>query len=178
MTNTVLAFSGGIASGKSGLSTAVAAALSCPRVSFGSYVRIVTEMRGLKQCRENWQTVGESLLLEDPRQFCRAVLGQCSWIPGAPLVVDGIRHVEVAEILRTLVAPSQFRLVHIDAGAVIRAERFFQRTPDGGSLAAYDEHSTEAQVGGALSTHADLVVDGTKALTDLADEVVHWSRRL
>ena len=178
MTNTVLAFSGGIASGKSELSTAVAEALGYPRVSFGDYVRTVTGFRGLEQCRQNWQMVGEALLLEDPRQFCVAVLTQDSWTPGDPLVVDGVRHVDVTKMLSKLVSPSELRLVYIDTDTRIRVERLFQRTSDGGSLTTLDEHSTEVQVVGALRARADLVVDGTKPLAVLVDEVVDWSRRL
>ncbi len=81
--STVLAFSGGIRSGKSTLSTGVAEALGCRRVSFGDYVRAITQVRGLENCRENWQAVGESLIREDLNQFCGAVSRKP---PGSPVV--------------------------------------------------------------------------------------------
>jgi len=105
----ILAFSGGIGSGKSTLSSGVAEALEWPRVSFGRYVRAVALDRGLDaESREVLQEVGESLITAGWVPFCRAVLTQADWRPERSLVVDGIRHVEALQTLRALAAPSVY----------------------------------------------------------------------
>jgi adenylate kinase family enzyme len=178
MENIVLAFSGGIASGKSEASSAVAQALGCPRVSFGNYVRTITRLRGLEDSREYWQAVGESLIKEDLRQFCAAVLAQAPWEPGRPLVIDGVRHAEVAEALKTMVSPSGLRLVYIETEDASREKRLRHRSPEEKSLAELDRHSTEVQVKNTLRDLADLVVDGTKPGEELVREITEWTRRL
>lgn len=177
MESTVIAFSGAIASGKSELSTAVAEALGCSRVSFGSHVRTITQLRGLDATRESWQAVGESLVREDIRQFCTAVLSQAPWEPGRPLVIDGVRHAEVARALKSMVVPSGLKLVHIETADADREERFRNRSPDEGKLATFDRHSTESQVRTTLKGLADLVIDGTKPVDQLTREIVDWVRR-
>jgi hypothetical protein len=178
MTNTVLAFSGGIRSGKSTVSTGVAKALGCLRVSFGNYVRTITQLRGLEDCRKNWQAVGESLIQEDLNQFCAAVLAQAAWEPGGPLVVDGVRHVEVAEALKCLVSPSGLRLIYIHTDDESRERRFRDHSPDGKPLGQLDQHSTEVQVKTELRRLADLVVDGTRPPEALIREIAAWAERL
>jgi adenylate kinase family enzyme len=178
MTNTVLAFSGGIRSGKSTVSTGVAEALGCPRVSFGNYVRMITQFRGLEECRKSWQAVGESLIQEDLNQFCGAVLAQAPWEPGGPLVVDGVRHVKVAQALKSLVSPSGLRLIYIDADDAIREQRLRETCPDEKPLAQLDQHSTEVQVIRELRDLADFVVDGTRPADELTREITVWAERL
>jgi dephospho-CoA kinase len=178
MKNTVLAFSGAIASGKSDLSIGVAKALGCPRVSFGSYVRIITRLRGLEDLRENWQAVGESLIQEDLHQFCVAVLAQAPWAPGEPLVIDGVRHVEVAEALKSLVSPSGLRLIYIDVDDARRVQRLRERSPHEKTLSELDRHSTEVQVKTALRQLADFVLDGNQPTEDLIREVKAWTDQL
>jgi dephospho-CoA kinase len=176
MSHLVLAFSGAIASGKTSVSTTVARLLGCPRVSFGEQVRRVAEEQGLPASREQLQALGESLVREQPGDFCRAVLRQADWRPETGLVIDGVRHSEILDELRALVRPCELRLVFINADKHTRAARRPGRgeTPEG--LSALDAHSTERQVLGALPKIADLLVDGTRDIEVLADEIVRWVR--
>lgn len=178
MSSTVLAFAGGIRSGKSTVSTGVAQALGCPRVCFGNYVRKITHLRGLEDCRENWQAVGESLIQEDLLHFCGAVMAQAAWEPGEPLVIDGVRHVEVALALKSLVSPSSQRLIYIDAADAIRESRLRETWPHEKPLTQLDQHSTEVQVSRALRGLADLVVDGTRSVDELTREITVWAEGL
>lgn len=178
MTSTVLAFSGGIRSGKSTVSTAVAESLGCQRVSFGNYVRMITRLRGLEDCRENWQGVGESLIHEDLNDFCSAVLAQAPWEPGGSLVIDGVRHVEVAQALKLLVSPSELRLIYIDADDESRERRLRESSPSEKPLAQLEKHSTEVQVKTRLRGLADLVVDGTRPAEELIREITAWAEEL
>lgn len=178
MKTTVLAFSGGIASGKSTLSHAVAQSLGCPRVSFGGYMRLEAERRGLSTDRETLQTIGEELVAKDAEGLCRAVLGQTTWLPGSPLVVDGVRHVSIAEILQRLVAPSEFRLIYVSASEPARGKRFVQRGERGGDLRTLDTHSTEVDVHARLRDLADYRVNGDEPLETLIEEVSRWAHAL
>jgi len=176
MSHLVLAFSGAIASGKTSISTTVARLLGCPRVSFGDQVRRVAGDRGLPASREQLQALGESLVCEQPDDFCRAVLRQADWTPGVGLVIDGVRHEEILEKLRTLVRPSELRLIFIQADENTRAARRLGTGRVPGPLAASDAHSTERQVMDTLPALADLLVDGTGDIDILAEEIVRWVR--
>lgn len=178
MKSTVLGFSGGIASGKSTLSEAVALSLGCPRVSFGGYMRGEARRRGVATDRDTLQAIGEELVARDPDGLCRAVLGQAGWVPGGALVVDGVRHVDIAERLARIVKPSDFRLVYVAAEKDTRSARFVARAEAKGDLAAFDAHSTEKDVRHGLRERADLVADGNQAIESLIEKVARWAESL
>ena len=173
MSNTVVGFSGGIASGKSSLSTAVAQATGWSRTSFGGYVRTVATQRGLEPTRENCQAIGEELIEADIRGFCKNVLAQASWSPGEPLVIDGIRHLEVADILAGVLGPADFVLVYVELPRAEREARLKSRDGESQPLERFEQHSTEAQVS-ELRARADLVVDGDRPIEELTGEVVSF----
>ena len=174
MKSSVIAFSGGIASGKTTLSEIVARTLGCNRVSFGSHVRTIARARGLAETRENLQSVGELLAGGDLKQFCSDVLAQAPWKPGSTLVVDGVRHVEVVKELKALVSPSALRLIHVDVDASSRERRLQERVPGELPLELLERHSTEIQVRTELRQLADLVVDGTRSADAVASEISTW----
>ncbi len=171
-----LAFAGGIGSGKTTLSTEVAERLSWPRVAFGDYVRGVAIQRGIAATRDRLQSLGATLIDEQGWEgFCRSVLGQAMWQPGASIVVDGARHAEVAVSLKHLVAPSIFLLVLVKTDPVVRARRIAERR------AAYEydlpiaaTHSTEEQVGDLLPSLADLVIDGSQPSYQSVAAITEW----
>ncbi len=174
----ILAFSGGIGSGKSTLSSGVAEALEWSRVSFGRYVRAVALDRGLDaESREVLQEVGESLITAGWVPFCRAVLTQADWRPERSLVVDGIRHVEALQTLRALVAPSVVALVHVVVSEAERSQRLRDKGFDDiEKLRLVEVHSTEIQVTTSLPAHAAVTVDGRHPEQDLIDKIVRWVR--
>jgi dephospho-CoA kinase len=167
-----IAFSGQIGSGKTSLSLAVADALQCPRVSFGLQVREEARHRGLDDSRETLQRLGETLILNHKESFCRSVISQARPNSHAPLLIDGVRHIEVLELLRNLLAPRRLVLVHIALDQEVRSTRL------AGDASAWDSHSTELQVPIALQAHADLILDGTHALATLCLNVVRWIEAL
>jgi dephospho-CoA kinase len=173
MKNAVVGFSGGIASGKSSLSSAVSEALGWPRTSFGGYVRLVASQRGLEPTRETCQKIGEELIQKDAHDFCKHVLSQVSWSPGKPLVIDGIRHLQVADLLAEMVRPSDFMLVFADLPRDERKIRLRNRDGGSQSLEAFERHSTEAQIAD-LRDRADLVVAIDRPVDQLTDEIVRF----
>jgi cytidylate kinase len=178
MRSTVLAFSGGIASGKSTLSESVALALGVPRVSFGGYMRSEAKRRGLPSDRDTLQSIGEKLVRDDPEGLCRAVLAQSGWTPGAALIIDGVRHADIASRLTRLVQPSDFRLVHVAATQTTRAVRLASRGESALLLPSFDSHSTEREVCDRLPEEADLVVRGEQPIELLVEQVAKWAETL
>lgn len=180
MTNAlVLGFSGKMGAGKTALSSAVSDLLGCRRVSFGDYVRSVAEQRGLITTREVLQELGASLVEQDGDAFCHAVLAQANWLCGMPLVVDGIRHLNIAKRLSAIVGPSFFRLIVIALPQADRIERLRARDPnDIAKQSIAESHSTERDVEELLPRHADLIVDGAQSLEQLSLQIVSWVRSL
>lgn len=172
----VVGFAGKIGSGKTTLSSRVAESLGWPYASFGAYVRAVAHQRGLDESREVLQEIGASLV-KDPETFCREILDQAAWRPGSPLIIDGVRHVEVVEALRRLVAPSSLRIVFIQVTDKARVSRLPEEEIKGVTqLQKLETHSTEVQVRTVLPELADLIVDGDKEPGELVEEVVNWVR--
>jgi dephospho-CoA kinase len=178
MRTTMLAFSGGIASGKSTLSEAVAQTLGCPRVSFGTYIREEAKRRGLGDDRRTLQELGEQLVREDVDGLCAAVLAQATWSPGSAIVIDGVRHIVVAQKLRSMAAPALFRLVYVSADGSTRASRLAARGEAADRLVEYEKHSTEHDIKNLLPESSDLVVDGRRGLDAVIEEVATWAEAL
>jgi cytidylate kinase len=176
MSALVVAFSGGIKGGKSSVSREVAARLGRPRVSFGDQVRSVVRSRGLDASdREALQSVGQELVDTDARDFSQAVLSQAgtAWTPGRNLIIDGLRHVEVATALRGLVKPSDLRVILIDADLTVRATRAPGQAV-ASDLARWGQHPTEVQIANSIPKIADFIIDGAQPLEKVVSEAVSW----
>jgi len=169
----MVCFSGRIGSGKSSLSKGVAKYLGWPVVSFGDYVRSVAIKRELGGAREVLQEVGNSLIAEGWTKFCLSVLGQVDWKPGRAIIVDGIRHIEGLETLKTIVHPMSVYLVYLETGDIERARRMGNdKMKQGASMDEIDKHSTELQVNMLLPKIANVIVNGERTIEELISHVV------
>jgi len=171
----VLGFAGKIGSGKSTVSAEVARTLGWSRASFGDYLRTVAKSNGFGESREVLQELGASLVEKGVEEFCRAVLAHYQWNAGEPLVVDGIRHAEVVEALRRLVAPLELRVVFLDVDDNTRRARLRGIDEDiPKKLELVEAHSTEEQANERLPALADLRLPGDKPVQQLVSTVVNW----
>jgi dephospho-CoA kinase len=160
--STVLALAGKIASGKSTLAVNFAEAVGWPHVSFGDFVRGVARERGLQETRDVLQEIGDKFIREDLEGFCKSVLAQADWKAGQPLVIEGVRHEDVSNLLRRLVAPSKYFLVLVSVDDQTRKERLLQEGIDDCDLIERVEtHPTEEQVKTVLPHIADYKLNGT-----------------
>lgn len=170
MKSIILAFVGGIGSGKSTLSTAVAKKLGWGRASFGDYVRHVAKQLGIEGSREELQKLGASLV-EKPDDLCYSILDHISWKPGQHIVIDGIRHSLIIDSLYRL-TNSNIILIFVDVKDTIRAERRKKIDAiDCINTNKIESHSTELEVKNILPQIADLIVDGTRPIKDLVQEI-------
>lgn len=164
--NAVILISGKIASGKTTFASALATQLGVAKSGFGDEVKARAEALGLPATREVWQELGAELVAKEPAPFCRAVLARGGYAPNQGLVVDGIRHAEIIDLLRTLIAPQPLLHVHVNSDEALRQSRADLRNRPGEiALTQADQHSTELQVAGKLPCIADIVVDGAAELS-------------
>ncbi len=171
----ILAFSGHPGAGKTSLSTATARQLGWGWASFGEHVRSVALAAGREPTRENLQILGERMVADETREFCVAVLDRAAWSEGTPVVLDGIRHLEILRELQRIADPQPVRLVLVDTDLTVRLERLKateKELPE--SLYTLDTHSTERQVEIEIRGAAELVLDGSLPIYELVDEVRGW----
>src|SRR5258708_6747088 len=97
---TVVALAGAIGSGKSVLSHRVSERLHWPRISFGDYVRKIAE-RNRRDAgdRSVLQQLGQALVVTNVEDFVDKVLAEANWRERGNLILDGLRHVEVRQVL-------------------------------------------------------------------------------
>ena len=170
-----LAFAGKIGSGKTTLTTALAAEIGCKRASFGDYVRYVVDQRGLEQTRENLQNIGTEVLELDRRIFCTNVLQHVGWRRGDSIVIDGLRHSETIDLLQELVSPAKLKIIYVTIDDDIRLDRLGVRGDgDRRALTTAESHSSEKQVNSVLAYRADLVIDGGMPIADNVRRIIDW----
>lgn len=176
MAGLVLAFAGGLGSGKSALTKALSARLGWPRVSFGEQVRSYAEtLRKDPTDRAVLQQLGQALVLTKREEFVRDVLNQNPTEDS--LIVDGVRHVEILLELRKQVAPRTLKLMYIKADPTVRQERLMERDHvERRVVARYDSDITEAQIGRILPQYAERTLDGSLPTELLVDEVVDFAK--
>jgi cytidylate kinase len=177
----LLCFSGQIGSGKSSVSTAVAAALGWRRTGFGEYLRNeIARLGGDPDDRKALQNLGQQRVEENPEAFCRDVLAAGGFQPGDDFVVDGIRHVAIFEILAALGDPSQARLLFLGASETTRSTRI-QSRDDASDFVRASAHRVEAELLDALPNRADGLVDSDQSLDHVVSEclliVRQWQQR-
>lgn len=169
-----VAFSGAIGSGKSSLALAVGEKTDWPVVGFGDYVRSVAQSEGKDAgSRAVLQEIGERLLAADCNDFCTKVLAQKMWVSGTSVLIEGIRHMQVLEVLRKIVAPIRLVHIHVSVPAEVQAQRLQSRDPGKETdMASIQSHSTEVQVKSVLPSVADLVLSGDQPLAELAEKII------
>lgn len=160
----VIGLSGVIASGKSTVALGFSEEMGWKYVSFGDFVRKTAKERGFDpNDRKILQEIGADLINDDLEGFCKAVLEQENWGTGEPLIIDGVRHVEVQLMLKKLVAPSSFILVYLYVNEEIRMRNLIdERRTELSQLKELEKDSTERQVKSFLPDVADYVLDGNK----------------
>ena len=168
----IVTFAGGRGSGKSTLSAELSRRLGYARVSFGDYVRGEAHRRGLTSRDEVLQSIGEELVSAGPTTFARNVLSTVVWDANGVLLVDGVRHKEILEAIRSIAAPTPVKLVFVNVDKEQRKERLSVRGDDGRQFDKLEAASTEVQVAGVLPKLADLVVDGSMPVTDSISTLV------
>lgn len=170
----VIAFSGKRASGKSTVSAEVAKALDWKWASFGEYLRSVAKHEGVSDSTETLQELGATLARQ-PDRFCREVLSHWGWQAGEPLVIEGVRHKEILNSLRQLVAPLEARLVFLSIDEQERFRRLAQREESSQErMKAIEEHSTERQVKDVLPAEADLNIDTSEEPDLVVQKIIEW----
>lgn len=151
----IVGVAGRAGSGKSVLSTKLAKKLDARRVGFGDLIRREATERGVAGERTDLQEVGQELLDRVGAEALVAmVLDPVAAEPS--VIVDGVRHVSVAEAL----APKadDFLLVYVEAPDDVRAARLATRD-DELPIEVLDRHATERELP-LLKERAQLVVSG------------------
>jgi cytidylate kinase len=154
----MILIAGPVRSGKSTLARRVADRFGGIRVGFGDAVRQRAQALGLPDERGFWQQVGEEWVARDPGGLCDAVLAPTAG--QALVVVDGVRHRSIHDLLRERVGSRRVVLVFVDADVRVRRDRL---ASDGIGYEAMDQvlgHSTETELPW-LRERADIVGEGT-----------------
>ena len=170
----LVCFSGKIGCGKTSVSRRVAKALGCRRASFGGYLRgQIAERGGDPDCRRALQDLGQSLIQKNPEAFCRDVLVAGGFVAGEDFVLDGLRHAGVVLHLMKIAAPSEVRVIFLEASVEARRARAGQRC----DFARRDferaaRHEVEADMEADLPSAADTVVDGSLPLCEAVNRCI------
>lgn len=174
----IVCISGGIGSGKTTFVAELARATSASIVSFGDFVRATARTRNLPESRSVLQELGAVLIAElGETEFVRLVLAQADQ-QRSVLVVDGVRHVEIMEAVRAVVAPRPAHLIFLDVAVEERSVRVAKaQSVDIERLPLLDGHSTEVQIyNGRLLNAADLTLDAHVSVDVLVAQALQFLR--
>lgn len=171
----IIGISGPVSSGKSTLATALAKRLKCKVARFGDYVRNIASERGLELTRENLQKVGEELA-QDKKEFCQSLLKSVDYQPRENLIIEGIRHADIAIILKELLTPALFSLVYLSISETSQQERFNNREKQEQSLilTSIESHSTEIEVKNEVYKLSDFKVDSNLTTEKQVDQIIQY----
>jgi cytidylate kinase len=154
----MILIAGPVRSGKSTLARRIADRFGGIHVSFGEAVRQRTQVMGLPDQRGFWQRVGEEWVAKDPQGLCDVVLG--STAGNALVVVDGVRHRRVHDLLQANAESRRVVMVFVGADLSVRHDRLASDGLSDEAISRVLSHSTEAELSW-LRGRADIVADGT-----------------
>ncbi len=175
MDNIVIGFAGPIGSGKSTLSRLVSRKLRWPLASFGTYVRKAAQVYGFDKSRKGLQLTGDFLINRGWKSFCEEVLADANWRPGSNLIIEGIRHIEAIKMLENIMTPAQIFLIYVSLGDPERKIRLkASNNEEYLKLEEIELHPTEQQVRTALFDRANFVVDNSRPVDKVVEEIVSW----
>ena len=169
----IVCVSGKIGSGKSSVLTALGEKLHWKRTGFGDYLRAeIFNAGGDPSSREALQDIGKHLVESDPDGFCRAVLAYGDYQAGDNLFVDGVRHVDIFNILKRIAAPADVRLIFLSVTDDVQRSRVTTRS-DSDDLVRAVGHTVEYDLTESLPQHADANIDGDQPFDDVVASCVH-----
>ena len=170
----LVCFSGKIGSGKTSVSCAVASELGCRWTGFGGYLRArIAERGGDPDNRQALQDLGQSRIEGDGESLCRDVLAAGGFVAGEDFVLEGVRHLGVVPHLARIAAPSEVRLIFLEADAEVRGVRVGERSDS--ARRDFDRatrHEVEADMEVDLPSAADAVVDGSLPLGEAVEQCI------
>ncbi len=174
----VIALSGPIGSGKAALAAALAERLGADTVSFGAEVRRLAGEGGEDPGDAAvLQRIGQAMVVQGCGPFVDAVLAQAQGTRLQPLLVVGVRHVEVLDELRRRF-PAGLRLVHLTMPDEARERVLMARENVSRRIVAcLDADVSELQNARILPQYASVTVSGSLPV-ELQVSWVVWSLRL
>lgn len=170
----IIAISGRMASGKTTLADALAAALDGATKSFGDYVRHLAAQNGGSTDRGRLQEIGQSAVEIDAMSFLERFFQWASPDHSSAVILDGLRHVSVRDALRHHAAQRQLSLtfVHVEADDERRYGRLRSRGDDDATLAAYEAHISEMDARNRLRNEADVIIQRSENIEYMVAQVL------
>ena len=111
------------------------------------------------------------MVQKDAKGFCEAVFSDAGYRSGHGLVLDGVRHVRVLNLIKSLVGDQTVELVYLDSSALDRAKRTSTNARD---LEDIDSHMVE-QDAPKLKSIASLVLDTSNDDESAFEDFSSWS---
>jgi adenylate kinase family enzyme len=146
-----LALSGDMASGKSSVASLLSARYGYAIGSFGQLIRREAKRRHLGQDRRTLQALGQELLAD---LGAVGLVDELLATVQEPVVIDGVRHIEVLAALRERLP--ELLACYLSASAGTLDERWSDRGDDCDRVEA-SRHATEQELD-ALRAGADIVL--------------------
>lgn len=166
----LIAFTGSIGAGTSGLSQAVADLLGWPRVKFSDHIREMARAQGSDPNDLNvLQAIGQSLVVDDLENFVKAVLARADWREQGNLIVDGLRHIEVRTEMLRQIGAVPLHVVHVALPLPERAQKAGLKAA---TLGLHDAELSEAQLERILPQYANLSLEGDNDHNELAKRII------
>ena len=160
--NISFGFSGRIGSGKSSISKYIAKKNNMKYISFGNFIRQVAKKRGLREERETLQLIGNEMIQKGIYKFCMMVLDYYDWKPNENVIIDGIRHIEIFNELKSIFSPNTILLVYISTDKNILLKRNIDRgIIDNTHLQEIENDETELDVKFKLQQISDYTINGS-----------------
>lgn len=166
--------SGQIGTGKSTIAAHLSLSYGWDVISFGDYVRHVSQAKGLAQTREVYQRLGEELLTQTgPLQFLQAVI-QYQQPESIVHLFDSVRHVTVLGAMKRIY--SDVHVTYLILSDQQRYLRYLNRAATSDQLTTFEDfirlgqQSTEAGIPD-IAEVADLLVDASQPVPGLLTQI-------
>lgn len=167
----IIVISGGIASGKTTVARQLQALRRSRAVSCGDVMRREAAARSLPTSRQVLQRIGRELVESDPKDFSRRLLAELGRSDDVG-IIEGVRHLSVLKAIKSLAREDDVYAVHILASFELREQRSQQRCDDSSRILTESTDRSEPGCESELITHADLILDGARPVSDLVAAVL------
>lgn len=154
----IIAVSGPIGSGKSTLCKSLADRWEAPIGSFGDYVRHLARRRRAAVDRQSLQDLGHRLATTGCHTFVKGFVSWAGLRDASVLVIDGLRHVCVAETLAHYASLHRGTFLHVHLHVEERERRGRLRRRGAAHSRIFDDHPVERSDGELLRRRAGLVL--------------------
>jgi len=170
----LILIAGKIGSGKTTIGKELANTLSYSHCSFSDFLKKELAKAKIEATRENLQKIGVDYINNKIDYFAEQVLKDCNYCETKSVVIDGLRHMQMLNVMQNTIGSGNVLLIYVDADEPELLARVMARDGLCGIEVLRQSEDLTEKNHEELKAAADLVISGVGSLQEIVSRITSY----